>query len=46
MTKAQIYITNVKSALKLHKEGRWANKRSVYNWILWYSTKFVKTQII
>jgi hypothetical protein len=42
MTKKQIYINNVKAALKLHKDKRWHNKKSVYNFIFWYTVKYLK----
>lgn len=36
------YLRNVKSVLRLHKQDRWFNNRSVYNYIFWYTIKYFK----
>lgn len=46
MTKKQIYLNNVKAALKLYKDKRWFNKKSVANWVFWYTLKSIKINFI
>lgn len=36
----KIYLRNIKSVLRLHKQGRWFNNQSVYAYALWYTIKY------
>ena len=36
-----VYLRNVKSMWKLHKSGRWFNERNIYNYLCWYTIKYI-----
>ena len=41
----KVYLRNIKYAWKIYKDGRWANDKSIYVWILWYTTKYIKYKL-
>ncbi len=41
----KVYLRNIKQAWKIYKDGRWAGNKSIYVWILKYTTKYIKYKL-
>ena len=41
----KVYLRNIKHAWKIHKDRRWANKKSIYIWILKYTIRYIKYKL-
>ncbi len=41
----KVYLRNIKHAWKIYKDGRWASNKSIYVWILKYTSKYIKYKL-